>query len=67
MGLKGFLIAIGLIVVCWAILMAEKTYGVWVLSAIAVVLVGLGLLRKEDKKPDAADTDGHKAEDGKEG
>jgi len=49
--LKQVVIAAGLVAVCVLVLAATRTYGVWVISAIAVVLVLLGLLRK-DRSPD---------------
>ena len=49
---KVFLISLSLLVVCTAILTATKSYGVWVISGIAVVLFVLGLLKKETPKED---------------
>lgn len=45
--IKRVLTAAALVAVCGLILLAVKSYGVWVLSGIAVVLVIVGLLRKE--------------------
>jgi hypothetical protein len=63
--LKRILIAAGLLVFCVALFAGVKSYGVWVISGVAVVLFILGLLRKE--KPDgpegrdeAHDRDGEK-------
>jgi hypothetical protein len=63
--LKRVLIAAALLAACVAILAAVKAYGVWVLSGIAVVLFGLGLLRK-DKKPSGDVDDRDAAGDRKE-
>ncbi len=54
MGLKQILIALGLMAVSVVILTATKTYGIWVISGIAVVLFVLGLLRKEGTPRDSA-------------
>ena len=45
--IKRVLTVAALVAVCALILLATKTYGVWVISGIAVVLTGIGLLRKE--------------------
>lgn len=50
--LKRTLIAVGLIVFCGAVFVGVKSYGVWVITGVAVVLFILGLLRKE--KPDGS-------------
>jgi hypothetical protein len=50
--IKRVLTVAALVVVSVLILLATHTYGVWVISGIAVVLVAFGLLRKE--KPPAA-------------
>jgi hypothetical protein len=59
---KWVLIAAIMIVVCWAVLTATKSYGVWVISGIAVVLFCVGMLGKEspiaapdEKDQEAAD------------
>jgi hypothetical protein len=52
--LKRIFIAAALVAVCTAILAAIKSYGVWVITGIAVLLFIFGLLRKE-KAPDKAD------------
>ena len=46
--LKRILIAAGLIVFCVVLLAGVKSYGVWVITGVAVVLVIVGLLRKEN-------------------
>jgi fatty acid desaturase len=51
--LKRIFIAAALVAVCAAILAAIKSYGVWVITGIAVLLFIFGLLRKE-KAPDKA-------------
>ncbi len=51
--LKRVLIASALVVVCAVILAATKSYGVWVITGLAVFLFVLGLLGKE-KAPDRA-------------
>jgi hypothetical protein len=53
--LKRALLAAALFATCAVILAAVKTYGVWVLSGIAVALFGLGLLRKEKKPSGSGD------------
>lgn len=50
--LKQVLIALGLLLLCIALLAGVKSYGVWVISAVAVVLFVIGILRKE--KPAAS-------------
>lgn len=45
--LKRILIAAGLFAFSIAVLMGVKSYGVWVITGIAVVLFFVGLLRKE--------------------
>ncbi|MCE5265189.1 MAG: hypothetical protein LLG97_16855 [Deltaproteobacteria bacterium] len=45
--LKRILIAAGLFAFCVAVLAGVKLYGVWVISGIAVLLVIVGLLRRE--------------------
>jgi hypothetical protein len=45
--LKRVLIAAGLIVFCGALFAGVKTYGVWVITGVAVVLFIAGLLRKD--------------------
>jgi hypothetical protein len=45
--MKSVLIALGLLGICVALLAGVKSQGVWVISAVAVVLFVLGLLRKE--------------------
>jgi hypothetical protein len=55
---KRILIAAALMVVCAVILAATKSYGVWVITAIAVVLFVFGLLKKE-KSPDMTREDRH--------
>jgi hypothetical protein len=56
------LIAAGLIVFCAVLFVGVKTYGVWVITGVAVVLFILGLLRKEkpEGQGDAPDRDGKK-------
>jgi len=46
--MKRILIALGLLVVSVAIYAGVKAYGVWVISAVAIVLFVLGLLRKDN-------------------
>lgn len=45
--IKRVLTAVALVAVCVLILLAIKSYGVWVISGIAVVLAIVGLLRRE--------------------
>lgn len=45
--LKRVLIAAGLIVFCGAVFAGVKSYGVWVITGVAVVLFIVGILRKE--------------------
>jgi hypothetical protein len=45
--LKRVLMAAGLIIFCVAIFAGVKSYGVWVITAVAVVLFVVGLLRKD--------------------
>lgn len=45
--LKRVLIAFGLVVFCGAVFLAVKSYGVWVITGVAVILFIVGLLRKE--------------------
>ena len=47
MVLKRVLIAAGLIVFCAAVFAGVKSYGVWVITGVAVVLFIAGLLRKD--------------------
>ena len=62
--LKQALIALGLIVFCVAVFFAVKTYGVWVITGVAVVLFVLGLIRKD--KPDGMESrNGAQDRDGK--
>lgn len=63
--LKRILIAAGLLVFCVALFAGVKTYGVWVISGVAVVLFIVGLLRKDkpdgpEGKGEADDRDGEK-------
>ncbi len=48
------MIALGLVVFCVAVFFAVKTYGVWVITGVAVVLFILGLTRKD--KPDGPES-----------
>lgn len=57
--LKRVFTALVLVVVCAAILAATKSYGIWVITGIAVFLFILGLLRKEK----AADKTGESRSD----
>jgi len=62
--LKRIFIAAALVVVCVIILAAIKSYGVWVITGIAVLLFIFGLLRKEkapDKAGEAQDDCGEKS------
>jgi len=63
--LKRTVIALGLLVVCVAVLAGVKSYGVWVISALAVVLFVLGLLRK-DKPAGPGSGEGAQTPDGTE-
>lgn len=45
--LKRILIAAGLLAFCAALFAGVKTYGVWVITGVAVVLFIAGLLRKD--------------------
>jgi hypothetical protein len=45
--LKRVLIAAGLIVFCGALFAGVKTYGVWVITGVAVVLFIAGIMRKD--------------------
>jgi hypothetical protein len=45
--IKRVLTVAALVAVSALILLATKTYGVWVISGIAVLLAGIGLLRNE--------------------
>jgi hypothetical protein len=45
--LKRILIAAGLFIFCAAVFAGVKSYGVWVITGVAVVLFIVGLLRKE--------------------
>ncbi len=61
--LKRALIAFGLVVFCGAVFVAVKSYGVWVITAVAAVLFILGLLRKDNTagpegRDEAPDRDG---------
>lgn len=56
MVLKRILIAMGLLVFCVVLLAGVKSYGVWVISVVAVVLFLVGLLRKQ--KPDGTEGKG---------
>ena len=63
--LKRIFIAAVLVAVCAVILAATKSYGVWVITGIAVLLFIFGLLRKEktpDKAGEAPDDRGEKSE-----
>jgi hypothetical protein len=62
--LKRIFIAAALVAVCAVILAATKSYGVWVITGIAVLLFIFGLLRKEkapDKVSEAPDDCGEKS------
>jgi hypothetical protein len=62
--LKRIFIAAVLVAVCAVILAATKSYGVWVITGIAVLLFIFGLLRKEkapDKAGEAPDDRGEKS------
>ena len=62
--LKRIFIAAALVVVCVVILAAITSYGVWVITGIAVLLFIFGLLRKEkapDKAGEAHDDRGEKS------
>ena len=66
--LKRIFIAAGLVAVCAAILAAIKSYGVWVITGIAVLLFIFGLLRKEkapDESGEASNDRGEKSEQDK--
>jgi hypothetical protein len=60
---KPVLIALGLLAGCIALLAGVKSYGVWVISAMAAVLFVIGMMGREkpkesgsgSKTPDAAD------------
>lgn len=56
--IKRVLTAVALVAVCVLILLAIKSYGVWVISGIAVVLVIFGLLRREAPPAAKADPEG---------
>lgn len=63
--LKRILIAAGLLVFCVALFAGVKSYGVWVISGVAIVLFIVGLLRKDkpdgmEGKGEAHDRDGEK-------
>jgi hypothetical protein len=63
--LKRILIAAGLFVFCAAVFAGVKSYGVWVITGVAVVLFIVGLLRKDrpvgPESPDGAhDRDGER-------
>ena len=45
--LKRILIALALVIVCMVILAATKSYGVWIISAIAIALFLMGVLSKD--------------------
>jgi hypothetical protein len=47
MVLKRILIAAGLIVFCGAVFVGVKSYGVWVITGVAIVLFIAGLLRQD--------------------
>jgi hypothetical protein len=49
MVLKRILIAAGLIVFCGAVFAGVKSYGVWVITGVAVVLFIVGMLRKDEQ------------------
>lgn len=53
--IKRTLIALGLIAFCSAVLAATKSYGVWVISAIAIGLFIVGMLRGEKTAADNRD------------
>jgi hypothetical protein len=62
--LKRIFIAAALVVVCAVILAATKSYGVWVITGIAVLLFIFGLQRKEkapDEPGEAPDDRGEKS------
>lgn len=46
--LKRVLIAAGLFVFCAALFAGVRSYGVWVITGVAVVLFIVGLLRKDN-------------------
>jgi hypothetical protein len=48
--LKLVLIALGLLALCIAVLAGVKSYGVWVISAVAAVLFVIGMVRREEPK-----------------
>jgi len=65
MVLKRVLIAAGLIVFCAAVFAGVKSYGVWVITGVAVVLFIAGLLRKDKPagpggRDEAQDRDGER-------
>jgi hypothetical protein len=55
---KRALIAAALVAVCTVVLAATQRYGVWIITGLAVVLVSIGFLRKDnasgksDDRPD---------------
>ena len=56
--MKYVLIALGLLAVCIALLVGVKSQGVWVLSAVAVVLFLIGLLGKDGSREGAGEGTG---------
>lgn len=55
--LKRALIAAALLVFCGAVLAATKHFGVWVISAIAVCLFALGILKRGKTDASGGDRD----------
>jgi hypothetical protein len=63
--LRRVLIAAGLFVFCGAVFAGVKSYGVWVITGVAVVLFIAGLLRKDKPvgsrcRDEAQDRDGER-------
>ena len=63
--LKRVLIVAGMIVFCGAVFAGVKSYGVWVITGVAVVLFIAGLLRKDKParpvgRDEAQDRDGER-------
>jgi low affinity Fe/Cu permease len=56
---KRVILAAALVIVCMAILVATKSYGVWIITAIAIALFLMGVLFRE-KSPDKTAGDGDK-------
>ena len=60
--LKRVIMALALLFACIFILGATKSYGVWVISAIAVALFLLGVLRKGEHTDGTGQPDAKKTE-----